>query len=487
MKNLEKTIEDYCKNHGTYVLLEELRHLCMKSLSQFSFSERIQTLLSAGVICMEGNRVYLSRVWRQEEYAAERLSTILGAQPLPEIILPPTIKVGGIILTEEQRNAVSLCLNHRLTLLLSPAGCGKTTIAQAIVQFAAGPSNYLICSPTGKAAKIFTEHTGLSAATVHRSLGVRNADEFLMIDRMDEVGLIVVDEGTMLTIDMLSGLLRAAPDHCRIVIMGDRRQLPAVGAGNVIHDLVALGFPVAQLTFNHRQSISAGALRSNVLNFDNIHWCGEWMTDSSFQYRCYDDDAALMDALVEDAVARYTRGDQVQVLAIRKDDVLALNRRIQLCANPPIPGKPILQTGHFTFVEGDRVIIVENDNKRGCYNGETGILHIADDGGFSVELEDGRCPVWPVYHVPTNIMPAYAITVHRAQGSAYDAVLMYVPRCPPCLLHRNTLYTGISRAKDTLVLYGNLRAVEFGLHTPPPERSSALVEKTRRLCLPSAG
>ena len=131
----------------------------------------------------------------------------------------------------------------------------------------------------------------------------------------------------------------------------------------------------------------------------------------------------------------------------------------------------------FVFADGDRVILTANDNSRGCFNGETGILHIAETGAYSVELDDGRCPEWTELDVPDHILPAYAITVHRAQGSEYDSVLLYVPRCCRCVLHRNSFYTAISRAKQRFLLYGDRNAVSFALSNPPYERHSALAEK----------
>ena len=488
MKDIVKTVDDFCKNHGSFISLEELEKLWIREhhRSHNAFLEQLYTMIASEALYAEGDHIYLKRVWRQEEFAAERLSTLLDAQPLPKIFLPNTLILGDIILTDEQRHAVAECLSHRLSLLLAKAGSGKTTIAQAIVEYA-GTDRYLLCSPTGKAAKNLTDHTGMPASTVHRTLGVKTISDFLAVETMEDIDLIIVDEGTMITVDMLAGILRAASEDCRIVIMGDRNQLPAVGPGDVINDLVALGFPCVSLTKNHRQCANSEALRDNVLRFDSIYRHFTFREDSSFQCHYSEDQDKLMDVLIEDAIARYYQGETAQILTLRNEDVLEINRRIQARVNPPIPGRRTLEAKHFTFTDGDRVILVGNDNRRCCYNGETGILHLAGDGGFSVELEDGRCPKWPYYQAPTNILPAYAITIHRSQGSEYDSVLMYVPRCSACLLHRNSLYTGISRAKHQVALYANPKAVEFGLHTPPPIRRSALAEKTRLWQLSNTG
>ena len=484
MKDITAFVENHSKNHGSYIPVHDLAR--MYKTGSACFSEQLHTSIQAGELHLESDRVYLERVWRQEEYAAEKLSSLLNGPPLPAPVLPDPLRVGGITLTDEQRRAVITCLRNRLTLMLARAGSGKTTSAQAIIQYS-GSQHFVLCSPTGKAARNLTDHTGYRAFTVHRTLDAHCFSDFLNVETMEDVDLIIVDEGTMLTIDMLAGLLRAAPENCRIVIIGDRNQLPAVGPGDVIHDLVALGFPIAHLTQNHRQSTAASALRSNVVGFDNIQWRSDLAADDSFRLIYDENESSLMDALASDAVTRYLRGDNVQVLALRCDDVMELNRRIRQRVNPLTDAKRTIKSNDFLFADGDRVILKANDNTRGCNNGEVGILHIHDDESFSVELDDGRCPMWPPFEVSDMLLPAYAITIHRSQGSEYDSVLMYVPRCSGCLLHRNSFYTGVSRAKEQLVLYGNPKAVQFGIRNDPPERKSALVEKTRHLTVPFAG
>ena len=475
-------LNDQSKNHGSYVPMNELLWLWERrsALPSEKFAEKLNILADSNVIRIDGSHVYLEHVWQNEEYAAERLRDMLMAPPLPKPSLSNPITVGDIVLTDEQRDAVAMCLSHRLTLLLAKAGSGKTTIAQAIIKHA-GTEHFLLCSPTGKAAKNLSNRTGFPAATIHRTLGVHGITDFLSVGRRDNIDLIIVDEGTMLTVDMLAGILRAASEDCRIVIIGDRNQLPAVGPGDVINDLVALGFPCASLVTNHRQSTAAKALRHNVINFHKILRCADLMKDESFLRFYSDDETALMDALVEDAAVRYTRGEEVQVLTLLKKDVLNMNCRIQKLVNPPVQDKYVLPSKDFDFIDGDRVILTANDYERGCYNGEVGILRVREDGSYFLELEDDRRPEWPTGKVPNMFLPAYAITIHRSQGSEYDSVLMYIPRCPGCLLHRNSFYTGISRAKRQFSLYANPKAVEFGLHTLPPERTSALVEKTQLL------
>ena len=482
MRTIKQLINSYCNNNGSFITVDVLlsRWRNENSLPETSFQEELLRLKNSGEVELEGNRVYLRRVWLQEEYAANRLSALLAAPPPPPIMLPSKLGVGDITLTDEQRSAVQTCLSHWQSTLQGPAGSGKTSVAQAIIQYG-GAQNCLLCSPTGKAAKNLTNHTGLPAATVHRTLGVRCIDDFLDVERMDDIDLILVDEGGMLTLEMYAGLLRAASPNCRIVIMGDRNQLPAVGPGDVMSELVTMGFPTARLTQNHRQNQGSYALRKNVLGFDSILEPWYMYEDDSFRLRYSEDPDSILNHLVQEAVDRYHSGNSVQVVTFRRDDVLELNRRIQQQVNPITPCKRILAAKGFVFADNDRVVITKNDNNRGCYNGESGFIRVGNHGAYSVELDDGRCFEWSEYDIPDNILPGYAITVHRSQGSEYDSVIMYVPRCSPCLLHRNALYTGISRAKKQLLLYGDPNAVAFGLHNLPARRNSALVDKTLML------
>ena len=488
MKTIIEIITEFCKNYGSYIEQCVLKNkwLRINHRPEAEFRSEFQIRKSASEIVTEGDRVYLSRVYQQEEYAALRLHELRSSCSLPPIELPPEIRSGNITLTAEQRSAVQTCLNSPLSLLLAPAGSGKTTVLKAIVEYA-GTYDCLLCSPTGKAAKNITDHTDLPAATIHRALGVPNTNGFLRVERDHDLELIIVDEATMMTLDMLGGILRAAPANCRIVLIGDRRQLPAVGPGDVINDLVALGFPVASLTQNHRQRTDSSALRSNVLGFDSIWGRTSLKADDSFFFHYSDSADDLIEPLVQEAARRYRAGESTQVLCFPCDRVMDLNRRLQHILNPAHPGINTLQGKGFEFVDHDRVVIIENDHKRGCYNGDTGIIHINDDKSYAVELDDGRCPEWPETEAPSHILPAYAMTVHRAQGSAYNSVLMFVPRTSRLLLHRNSFYTGISRARDQLLLYGDPKAVSFALGNLPPKRNSALVEKTNLYRMASAG
>ena len=362
---------------------------------------------------------------------------------------------------------------------MAGAGRGKTTLIRAIAENS-NTDRILLCSPTGKAAKNLAERTGIPAQTVHRALGVIRERDFLQVSERDDVDLVIVDEASMLNLNMFAGILRAASGNCRIVLVGDSNQLLSIGAGDIVNDLVRLGFPYARLATNFRQSRDALALCRNVMEFDRIHAIRDLSFDDSFRLlpACTDDEA--MDMLVHHAAEQYLSHQSAQVIAMKNDDVAELNRRIQCLVNPPVNGKPCLPKDGVEYREGDRVILIKNDTLRDCWNGEVGVFHVTNDG-FCIDIADGHHPAWCREEIENGlgmIRHAYAITVHKAQGGEYDTVMLYMPhnKCP--LLHRNLIYTAMSRARKHLMIYGDPCALDCGLFCLPKKRNSGLVRRT---------
>lgn len=282
----------------------------------------------------------------------------------------------------------------------------------------------------------------------------------------------------MLTLEMLAGLMTAALQDCRIILVGDENQLPPVGVGHVLRDLAALPVPCVRLEHNHRQSQMTSALHQNVLRFEDIHSLSDLVFDESFSLRsgphCLED-------LAENAAKLYQSEASVQVIAPRNDDVYLLNQRIQALLNPPTKSKRFLIRGETIIVDGDRVVITKNDTIRGCWNGENGVLHITENG-FYIALNDGRKARWYAAEIDNaldEIALGYAITAHKSQGSEYASVLLYIAPCNQHLLNRRLLYTALSRARKQLILYGDPATIDRILSTDPVPRRTSLVNKTR--------
>lgn len=478
-------LDEFCKNGDAYTSENELYKVCKRARPNLEypvFRVNLAEQIREENIHVEGLRLYATRTWRYEEHAADKLAALPSKRPLPGAVLSETLTVGGVALCEEQREAVEMAVSNRLSVILGGAGSGKTTLIRGIVAAAGADCHPVLCAPTGKAARNLTERTGMTARTVHSALGMHPDEDFLTAVIWQSVRLVIVDEASMMTLEMLAGILDKAPDGCRVVLVGDENQLLSVGAGNVLPDLIELGVPVFKLEKNHRQSAGAAALLHNVVGFKSLHSASELMFDDSCRLiEAWEQEA--MDRLVKEAARRYLDGESVQVLAPLRRTVAALNKRIRDLVNPGAPGKACAKG----FRDGDRVIITQNDRDRDCSNGDVGILRILNDESgkcvkVSVQLPDGRQPTWEADAVSVglhNMELAYALTVHKSQGSEYDTILFPALMSMQPMLYRNLFYTAVSRARKQVWLYGSRQAVDTAMRRELPSRKSMLVAKTR--------
>ena len=298
----------------------------------------------------------------------------------------------------------------------------------------------------------------------------------------------------MMTSEMLAGILQRVPRTCRVVLVGDPYQLLSVGAGNVLPDLLALGVPNVTLKTTHRQSKDATGLVHNTTQFSSLSRASDLVFDDSFQLvQLAEKD--IQAAIRDEAVKRYLAGESVQVLSPFNKatdlSVQSLNQAIQPLVNPPFEDKHSLKLEKGpVFWDSDRVMVTKNDRERRCCNGDVGVLRICsqpyETPDYSVALPDGRCPTWDDTSGLAHMCTAYAITVHKSQGSEYDTVLMPVSKRMQSMMVRNLLYTAITRAKKEVMLFGDLDALDSAMQRVPHQRKSMLVQKTRMLLLRSA-
>lgn len=481
-------LTQYCMNGDAYIPATDAYQICCggRRVGYSAFQDDLREQLRLKKLSREGNRLYLSRTLRYENDASERLALLLAGQTaVKDAAVPDEIRVGNVALNEEQRESVKLALSHRLSIILGGAGSGKTTLIQAIANCMGKGNNRVLAAPTGKAARNLTERTGMIARTVHSALGFLPDEDFLSPVIWPTVELVIVDEASMMSLEMLAGFLCKMNPTCHLVLVGDPNQLLSVGSGNVLPDLLRLGFPVCTLTCNHRQSESGHGLRHNVVEFAQCHSLNDLTFDESFTLREMDE-AQIREQLVQEAVQRYRQGENVQVLSPYNHatvlSVNQLNRDIQKLVNPSSPEKAELFNGVQCFRHGDRVMLTKNDKERQCVNGDVGILRILDDNEkkpvYCVILPDGRIPAWNDYGGLQNMSLAYAITIHKAQGNEYDTILLPVSDGFAGMLHRNLFYTAISRAKRQVILYGSANAIGVSLQRSADPRRSMLVAKT---------
>jgi len=420
--------------------------------------------------------IFLAGLHRAERAIAERLHAIArGPPPWPRIdagkALPWVERQTGLRLAETQGQAVRLALAAKVLVITGGPGVGKTTIVNAILRIlAAKGARMLLCAPTGRAAKRMSEATGLEARTIHRLLEVdpinggfrRGRDNPLACD------LVVADETSMVDVPLMNALVRAVPDRAALVMVGDVDQLPSVGPGQVLADVIASGaVPVVRLAEVFRQAASSRIIvNAHAVNHGRMPDLGKPEDGSDFYFVPADDADTAVARIVELVKTRIPRRfgldpiRDIQVLCpMNRGGVGArsLNIALQAALNPA--GERKVERFGSTYAAGDKVMQIQNDYDKEVYNGDIG--HVADVDPASGELTatfDGR-PVSYGFGELDMLVPAYAATIHKSQGSEYPAVVIPLLMQHYPMLQRNLLYTGITRGKRLVVLVGQRNAV----------------------------
>ncbi|MBN2490818.1 MAG: ATP-dependent RecD-like DNA helicase [Planctomycetes bacterium] len=417
--------------------------------------------------------VYLPHLHAAEVEVAERLAalargrSVLGAR-IHEF-LPGVRTAAGISLTEEQLDAVQLALSHRVSVITGGPGVGKTTIVRAIVSVCRRMGLRVeLAAPTGRAAKRLTEATGMGARTIHRLLEFDPGTGSFARGpgRPLDAELVLIDETSMVDLLLARDLLAALPPTAGLVLIGDADQLPSVGPGRVLGDLLDSGvFQSCRLVRVFRQQ-EGGKIIENAHRINRGELPETSHTDEADFYLVQREDPAAILALVEELVTKRIprrfglRPDRdIQVLTPMYRGVVGadnLNARLQALINP---GESVLVRGSLALRPGDRVMQLVNDYEKGVFNGDVGtVVRILEGDRITVEI-DGA-PVEYEAADLDDLTLAYAVTVHKAQGSEYPAVVVPLTATHWPLLQRNLLYTAVTRGKKLVVLVGERRALE---------------------------
>ncbi|MFQ6100999.1 MAG: ATP-dependent RecD-like DNA helicase [Anaerolineae bacterium] len=380
----------------------------------------------------------------------------------------------AIELSPRQREAVRAALTHKVTVLTGGPGTGKTvTIRTVIGALEAMDCRYALCAPTGRAAKRLSEATGRPAKTVHRLLeyspqaGFRRNEENPL-----EVDCLIVDEASMLDLLLTNNLLKAVDAAAHVLFVGDVDQLPSVGAGDVLRDIIASGCAtVVRLTTIFRQAADSGiVVNAHRINQGQMPILNQF---DDFYFFSQKDPQEAADLLVDIVQRRIPRKfgldavDEVQVLAPMYRGacgVANLNARLQETLNPASPHKVERRLGGRAFRVGDKVMQVRNNYLKEVYNGDIGRVTGIDPVEQTLVVTiDGR-PVVYDWGETDELVHAFAVSVHKSQGSEYPAVVMPMLTQHYLLLQRNLLYTAITRAERLVVLVGTRRAIEIAVH-----------------------
>ena len=424
--------------------------------------------------------VFLSGLYRAERTIAERLLRLAtGTLPWPwidpEKALPWVEKHIGLALAESQVAAIRLALKSKVLVITGGPGVGKTTIVRGILRIlAAKGTDLLLCAPTGRAAKRMTEATGFEAKTIHRLLevdpksgGFRRGDDHPL-----DCDLLVVDETSMVDVMLMQALLKAVPDNAALLIVGDIDQLPSVGPGQVLADIISSGaVPVVRLTEVFRQAAQSRIITSaHRINQGSIPDLSPPGTDSDFYFVQANDPETAVGRIIELVKTRIPKRfgldpiRDIQVLCPMNRGAVgarSLNIELQAALNPA--GDRKVERFGWTFAPGDKVMQIENDYDKEVYNGDIGYIDDVDNNaGEIIASFDGRSVTYGFGELDT-LVPAYAATIHKSQGSEYPAVIIPLLTQHYAMLQRNLLYTGVTRGKRLVILVGQKKALAIAV------------------------
>jgi len=426
--------------------------------------------------------VFLAGLHRAERAIAERLLTLdKGKVPWPWIdpdkAIPWIERRTGLTLAASQKAAVGTALTSKLLVITGGPGVGKTTIVNTILRIlSAKDVRLLLCAPTGRAAKRMNEATGFEAKTIHRLLEVDPKGGGFRRDTENplDCDLLVVDETSMVDVLLMHALLKAVPDKAALLLVGDVDQLPSVGPGQVLTDMIASGaIPVVRLTEVFRQAAKSRIIvNAHRINQGVIPDIRIPEAESDFYFVEATDPETAVPRIIELVKTRIPRRfgldpiRDVQVLCpMNRGGVGArsLNIELQAALNPA--GERKIERFGWTFAPGDKVMQIENDYDKEVYNGDIGYVEdVEPDDGELIARFDGRSVPYGFGELDA-LVPAYAATIHKSQGSEYPAVVIPIMTQHYTMLQRTLLYTGVTRGKRLVVLVGQKKAVAIAVRS----------------------
>lgn len=425
-------------------------------------------------VCAEGRYIYRKATADAEYQIANEVLRLLSNPPPPQREYRDDIycmeNKRKMRLAPEQRRAIKTCLAHNFSLLIGGPGTGKTTIEEFIISVFQkyNQSSILLLAPTGKAARRMSDSCGLPACTAHKALNVNPDSDLLSSDVKFDAGLILVDEASMLDTQICAALLKAIQDGTQVVMIGDTNQLPSVGAGNVLFELISSGVvPIARLVEVYRQAEGSCIARNCARIKEGI--LGLDYAENFIMKELPGSPLAQMSQAEKQAMQKQA---QQVILDIYKSEldkgrasedicILSPFRRSTLCGVNSLnqiiqktctaPGTPMVTNGRKVFYLGDRLMYMRNSEE--VSNGDTGYVVEVNGGKFVVDFHDGRVITFGRADI-RDFELAYAITIHKSQGAEFPVCIIPVLPGHESMLKRNLLYTAISRAKTLVYLVG---------------------------------
>jgi len=449
--------------------------------------------------------VYLYSFYKAESQIAQRITKLDKSRNVKKVSnIEKELKMveerTDILLSEKQKEAIRAINDNNVTIITGGPGTGKTTIIKSIIEiYKQKKYKIVLCAPTGRAAKRMTETTGEEASTLHRLLEIGKVDEESLFKKDNEYqgapidgDIIIVDEVSMVDMFIMSYLLDCIYQGTKLILVGDSDQLPSVGPGSVLHDLISS----QKIVTVHLDKIFRQAAKSKIIvNAHRVNSGKNFIgkEDPELEEDSKQDFFFIKETSQEKVLEQvlslcngrlkkfgdYDFFESIQVLTPTKKGMLGtkeMNKALQQELNPPRDGESEKNSMGAIFRIGDRVMQIKNNydiswEKRvddsieignGVFNGETGTITNINEKEKNIRVKfDDEKVCWYQFNELEQLEHSYCITIHKAQGSEFDVVIMIVPQAAPMLLTRNLLYTGLTRAKKLLIVIGNDRVVDY--------------------------
>ena len=482
-------INEYTFNNGdTYINIDVLFKMLNKYLNNIDFNELIDKAIEDKYLVKEDDRLYLANDYYDEIFIANSLKRYLSDDVFEDFIINYEIESledeYGIKYDTLQKDAILNFFKHNMSIIIGGPGTGKTTIVKAMVNIFKKLSpfeNLIVVAPTGRAAKRINEICDVESKTIHSLLKwdketnifVHDSDNPLMYD------VIIIDEFSMEDNSLFASLLKASQKVKKICIIGDNNQLPSIRPGFVLNNLIDSNlFITTYLKFNYRQNKGSEIIKlCDDIKNGNLD-LNKYHKDIQF-IDINDENYSLSDSIKDDIDNGYPL-NEIQVLTPMykgKWGIDNLNKNLQAVFNPKDISKVEKQFGDYIFREQDKILQLKNRPNDDVYNGDIGILEEIDLHEKSLLVRYNDVLVFYNYDELIDISLAYALSVHKSQGSEYQVVYFVVSKYNLYMLNRNLIYTAVSRAKNKLVIISDEEVMKQGIQKLMKERNTTLLKR----------
>lgn len=451
----------------------------------------LDEMLRTETVIRDEEAIYLPPFYFSEIGCARRLKSLMSARRRivldEESVMRQIQERSDVVYDEIQLEAIRVAVSSKVMVLTGGPGTGKTTTTLGIISaYKRAGCRVILAAPTGRAAKRMSEATHMEAKTIHRLLEYKPPEGYQCNEEKPLEGdVLILDECSMIDVMLMYNLLKAVPEHMTLILVGDTDQLPSVGAGNVLKDIIDSGsIPVVRLTRIFRQAQGSRIVMNahRINKGESIDMRGG--KDSDFFFASEETNEGIVERLVKYCTAnlpRYYQADalrDIQVLTPMQRGIVGAANLNQVLQEAMNPDGPALRRGGTNYRIRDKVMQIRNDYDKEVFNGDIGNIVKVDleERELTVDF-DGREVIYDVTELDELVL-AYATTIHKAQGSEYPIVVMPFSMSHFVMLQRNLLYTGVTRAKKVLVLIGEKKAVFYAIkNEKTTQRNTKLAQR----------